>query len=104
MAPAAGAAATDGTDRRPGRSAGHMHAVAAGNDPPNGFTRLRINPQRLVFHALPHFEASHRFRRISGFVNVGWHNEIYSAACRLGASFGSAAFSSTALPEPIQSV
>jgi hypothetical protein len=76
MTAAAGAAGTaDRTDRRTGRSAGHMDPVAAGNDALDRFARFRINPQGLIFHALLDLETPRRPGRIGRFVNVGWHNE-----------------------------
>src|SRR5689334_5407980 len=37
-----------------------MHPRTTRDDSPHRFARCRVNPQRLVPHALPHFETAHR--------------------------------------------
>lgn len=66
-----------------------MDAIAAGNYAADRLAGFGIHMQRFVLHALLHFKAAERLRRVGGFVNVNWH--IYSAA--RDCSFGAAAFS-----------
>lgn len=74
---AATAAAVSVRMRRGSRlGLGHAHqSVAAGDDTPDRFTRLRIVRERRVLHALLHLETAPRLLRIgrNGLVNVGRH-------------------------------
>ena len=89
---AAAAATANGTNRWTRGAARTMHTIPARDDAFDRLARLRIDPEGFVFHALLDLEATSRLRRIGRFVNIDWHKD-YSAACRFGASFGSAGFS-----------
>src|SRR5436190_2489423 len=72
-APWSAAVRTDRTDGRSRRAAADMNSVPARDYAPDRFAGLWVLRERLVFHALFHFETTDRFRRIGGLVNVNWH-------------------------------